>query len=111
MPVFPLKKNSRQKLSTVIKYGSYCHINKVCEISCSYGSEYKGGIFLNITPCILVEEDRRFRGAYCQHHQGFIALMMAVRTSETSVYFNETTQSYIPAINLVPSASGEQLVV
>jgi hypothetical protein len=77
MPVFLLKKNSRQKLSKVIKYFSYCHTNKACEISGSYGSEYKGGIFLDITPCIL----------------------------------NETTQSYIPAINLVPRASGEQLVV
>jgi hypothetical protein len=36
-----------------------------------------------------------FRGAYCLHHQG--ALMMeAVRTSETSVNFNWTTQRYIP---------------
>jgi hypothetical protein len=34
----------------------------------------------------LVEADRRFRGAYCLHHQG----------DETSVYFNETTRRYIP---------------
>jgi hypothetical protein len=43
--------------------------------------------------------DRRFIGAYWPHHQGVdggIALMMeAVRTSETSVYCNETTRRYI----------------
>jgi len=38
-------------------------------------------------PYSLVEVDRRFRGAYCLHYQV---------TSETSVYFNETTQRYIP---------------
>jgi hypothetical protein len=32
----------------------------------------------------FVEVDRRFRGAYCDP----IALMEAVLTSETSVYFN-----------------------
>jgi len=43
---------------------------------------------------------RRFRGAYCIHHQGvewFIALIMeAVRTSVTLVNFNVTTRRYIP---------------
>jgi hypothetical protein len=42
--------------------------------------------FWNTAPCSLVEVDRRFRGAYCLH-QG---------TSETFVYFNETTRSCIP---------------
>jgi hypothetical protein len=46
-------------------------------------------VFWVVTPCSLVETDWCFRGA--------IALMMeAVRTSETSVYFSETTLSYIP---------------
>jgi hypothetical protein len=36
-------------------------------------------------PCSL-EADRRFRGVYCLHHQG----------DEMSVYFNETTQRYMP---------------
>jgi hypothetical protein len=26
--------------------------------------------YWNIAPCSLVEVDRRFRGAYCLHHQG-----------------------------------------
>jgi hypothetical protein len=56
--------------------------------------------FWDIAPCSLVGVDRLFRGAYCLHRQGdygFITMMMeAVRTSETSVYFNETTRRYIP---------------
>jgi hypothetical protein len=44
--------------------------------------------FSDMEPCSLVEEDRRIRGA--------IALMMeAVCTSETSVFFCETTRSHI----------------
>jgi hypothetical protein len=35
----------------------------------------------------IAELDRRFRDAYCLHHQ----IMDSVRTSETSVYFSETT--------------------
>jgi hypothetical protein len=27
-------------------------------------------IFWDVAPCSLVEIDRRFRGAYCLHHQG-----------------------------------------
>jgi hypothetical protein len=42
--------------------------------------------FWDIEPRSLVEVDRRFRGAYCLHHQG----------DETSIYFNETTWRYIP---------------
>jgi hypothetical protein len=50
-------------------------------------------IFLwNTQPCSLVEVDRRFRGACAS-----IALIMeAVRISETSIYFNETTRRFIP---------------
>jgi hypothetical protein len=40
----------------------------------------------DIAPCSLVEGDRRFRDAYCQHHL----------SDETSVYFYETTRRYIP---------------
>jgi hypothetical protein len=51
--------------------------------------------FWDIALCGLVEDERRFRGAYCPHHQG--ALMMeAVSTSETSVNLYDTTQSNIP---------------
>jgi hypothetical protein len=44
-----------------------------------------------VETCSLVEIDRRFRGASAS-----IVLMAAVRTSETSVYFKETTRRYIP---------------
>jgi hypothetical protein len=43
----------------------------------------------DVAPCRLVEVYRRFRGAYC------LALIMeAVRTSETSVNFYQTTRRY-----------------
>jgi hypothetical protein len=44
--------------------------------------------FWDVAPRSLVEVDRRLRGAYCLH-QGD-------ETSETSVYFYETTRRYIP---------------
>jgi hypothetical protein len=44
--------------------------------------------FWDIAPLSLVEADRQFWGACCLHHQS--------DDSETSVYFNETTQRYIP---------------
>jgi hypothetical protein len=44
----------------------------------------------NVHPCGLVEGDRPFRGA-------MLALIMdVIRTSETSVYFHETTKPYVP---------------
>jgi hypothetical protein len=56
--------------------------------------------FWDAAPCSFVGVDRRFKGAYCLHHQGdesFIALMMeVVRTSETPVYSTETARRYIP---------------
>jgi hypothetical protein len=50
-------------------------------------------VFWDIPPCSLIEVDRRFRSAYCLHHQGddLIALKMeAVSTPETSVNFYQT---------------------
>jgi hypothetical protein len=41
--------------------------------------------FWDVVSCSLVRVDRRFRGAYCLHHQG-----------ASSVYYKETTQRYIP---------------
>jgi hypothetical protein len=56
-----------------------------------------------IAPCSLVVIDRLFRCAYSLNHQNddndtsIVALMMkAIRSSETSVNFNETTLHYIP---------------
>jgi hypothetical protein len=52
--------------------------------------------FWDIALCSLVEVEQRFRGSYCRHH-ALIALMMeAVRTSETSVNFYETTRRRNP---------------
>jgi hypothetical protein len=42
--------------------------------------------FWDVAPFIIIEIDRRFRDAYCRHHQD---------TSEASVHF-ETTLHYIP---------------
>jgi hypothetical protein len=45
----------------------------------------------------LIEVNRRFRDAYCPHHESDEALIMeTVCTSESSVYFNETIRCYIP---------------
>jgi hypothetical protein len=51
--------------------------------------------FCDMVSCSLVEVDRHVRGAYRLHHQGD-EMMEAVRISESSVYFNETTRRYIP---------------
>jgi glycerol-3-phosphate O-acyltransferase len=49
--------------------------------------------FWDIALCSLVEVARRLSGAYSFHHR---SMMDAVRISETSVYFNETTPEHIP---------------
>jgi hypothetical protein len=46
--------------------------------------------FWNIVPCSLVEVDRRFRGAYCFHHQENDEHTTHLRN------FNEITWYYIP---------------
>jgi hypothetical protein len=51
-------------------------------------------VFWDVAPFSHVEVDRRFRNMYCLHHQGLPD--NAVRTFETSVSFNVTTQRYIP---------------
>jgi len=55
-------------------------------------------VFWDVLPCSQVDIDRRFKSAYCLHHQAsFITLMMeVVRTSETSVNNYLTTRHYIP---------------
>jgi hypothetical protein len=44
-------------------------------------------VFWDVAPCSHVEVDRRFRGAYCLHRQGY--------SSETSVNYSVTTWHYI----------------
>jgi hypothetical protein len=51
-------------------------------------------VFWDVALCHLVVVDRRFRGAYCLHHQGDddrALIMEVVSTPETSVYTNEST--------------------
>jgi hypothetical protein len=40
------------------------------EISGSHDGEYEDDFFWDVAPGSLVETDRRFRRAYCPHHQG-----------------------------------------
>jgi hypothetical protein len=78
---------------------NYCHQRAYCEISGSHGGDYEVRVFWDIAPCSHVEVDRRFRGAYCLHHQddqGDHRLDDEVLTSETSVNFNATKRCYIP---------------
>jgi hypothetical protein len=56
-------------------------LNPSCEISGSHGDEY---------------EDKSFLGCTVVRTASIIALMEAVRSSETSVYSSETTRLYIP---------------
>jgi hypothetical protein len=46
----------------------------------------------DVAPCSLVGLDRRFRGAYCLHHQVYDSM----HTLETSLYTSETTPRCIP---------------
>jgi hypothetical protein len=39
-------------------------------------------IFWEVAPCILVETDRHFRGAYCLHHQDYEYLTTQRNTPE-----------------------------
>jgi hypothetical protein len=54
-------------------------------------------VFWVVVPSSLVEVYRRFRGPFCLHHQGDIALTMeAARISVTTVNFYQTTWHYNP---------------
>jgi hypothetical protein len=54
-------------------------------------------VFWDVPPCRLADVHRRFRGAYCLHHQGDERLMMeAVSSSETLVNIYQTTWYNIP---------------
>jgi hypothetical protein len=70
--------------------------------------DQKFRVFRDVEPCSQVKADRRFRSAYCPHHQG--ALMMgAVLTSVTSVSFNLTTRRYIPEDSRLHTRRNEKL--
>jgi hypothetical protein len=53
-------------------------------------------VFWDVAPCGHVEVDRRFRGRTASIIGVINLMMVAVRTSETSVNFNVTTRRYIP---------------
>jgi hypothetical protein len=57
--------------------------------------------FWDTALCSIVGVDRRFQGAYYLHNQVITLMVEEVRTSETSVYPNETTQRYISDIALI----------
>jgi hypothetical protein len=73
----------------------YQSIQDLCPSCWSNTNQYYCGIkmkmtaFLDIASCSVVEVYRRFRGAY-------VALMMTVSTSETSVKVYQTTPRNIP---------------
>jgi hypothetical protein len=50
----------------------------------------KATVLLDIASCSVAEFDRRFRGAYCFHHNG---------RDETSVNFDKTAQHYIEDVS------------
>jgi hypothetical protein len=52
--------------------------------------------FWFVAPCSLLEVYQNFRGVCCLHHQGDLQVMEAARTSETSVYFHQTTRRNNP---------------
>jgi hypothetical protein len=52
-------------------------------------------VFWDIARCSLIEVNLRFRGTYASIVR-VVVMMEAVHTSETLVYFNETTWCYIP---------------
>jgi hypothetical protein len=62
----------------------------------------KNYIFLDITPCSLVEIKRRFRCANCPDDG-------AVRFSETSVYFHDTTRYKVRQDSNLHSRRSEDL--
>jgi hypothetical protein len=47
-------------------------VERQCETFRTYQTKrsMKMAVVWNVAPCSLVEIDRRFRGAYCPHHQG-----------------------------------------
>jgi hypothetical protein len=60
--------------------------------------------FWNIAPDSLVGVDRRFRETFIIRAMNSM-MMQAVRTSETSVYSNETARRNIPEGSQLPAVS------
>jgi hypothetical protein len=48
----------------------YVVVGVIEEFSGSHGGENEVRVYWDVVPCSHVAVDRRFRGAYCLHHQG-----------------------------------------
>jgi hypothetical protein len=57
----------------------------LCEISGSHGGEYEDDSFWDTAPCSFVETDRRFKEAYCIHHEGDEFIACPVRLSSSNL--------------------------
>jgi hypothetical protein len=54
-------------------------------------------VFCNVVPCSMTDIDRRFRGAYCLHHQGDQSsysskLEPQISSTVTSNYYSQSDQ-------------------
>jgi hypothetical protein len=78
----------------------FCGIHRV--------SSMKMTALWDVAPYSLVVVGRRFRATYCPHHQSGV-MMEAVRTTETSACFQETTRLYIPEISHLYTRCRENL--
>jgi hypothetical protein len=112
-----LSKTRNSLLITLLKkrpktYGAYI-LTLVCAVKVQHKmvkrkASVNKKVFWGLAPCCIVDVHRCFRDSYCRHHQSddggstklwnFREMMEAVHTSETSVYFHETTRHYIPEI-------------
>jgi hypothetical protein len=61
----------RRPVSTSkVKRGAGCNLNNVERLQVLTAAIMKIRAFWDVAPCSLVGVERRFRGAYCLHHQG-----------------------------------------
>jgi hypothetical protein len=56
----------------------------------------KMAVFWDVMPCSLVEIDRRFRGAFCLHHQG-------ATSQKTAIFGREFIIAQFVSANLIPT--------
>jgi hypothetical protein len=98
--IYLAKDRDRQRVRVNVAKNLRLHITRVNSLPYEYQllnklkTELSEKIvaFWDIASCSLVEVDRRFTGVYCFQHYNPDE---AIRTSETSAYFNQTTPRYI----------------
>jgi hypothetical protein len=69
---------------------------RLSETAGSHGGEYEDNSLVGYSTCSFVHVSWRFGGPYSLHYADDHLPNNAVSTSETSVYFNETTLRCIP---------------